>query len=118
MNIQVKRVYDEPSPSDGERVLVDRVWPRGVRKADARLDQWLKDVAPSSDLRKWYGHDQSRWEEFKQRYFRELDGKSELVDRLAQCAGERRVTLLFGAKDREHNNAVALRDYLQGDGRR
>lgn len=118
MNIQVKRVYDEPSPSDGERVLVDRVWPRGVRKADARLDQWLKDVAPSSDLRKWFGHQDSKWAEFKTRYFQELDEKPELVEGLAQRAGERRVTLLFGAKDREHNNAVALRDYLQGDGRR
>lgn len=118
MNIHVKRVYDEPSRSDGERVLVDRIWPRGVRKADARLDQWLKDVAPSSDLRKWYGHDETRWEEFRQRYFRELDGKSGVVEGLVRRAGERRLTLLFGAKDREHNNAVALRDYLQGDGRR
>ena len=113
MNIQVKRVYDEPSRGDGERVLVDRVWPRGVRKADARLDDWLKDLAPSSGLRKWFGHQDSRWDEFKQRYFRELDGKPDLVEGLAQRAGHRRVTLLFGARDRDHNNAVALREYLQ-----
>ncbi|MGA7799908.1 MAG: DUF488 domain-containing protein [Gammaproteobacteria bacterium] len=113
MDIDVKRVYDAPSRGDGERILVDRVWPRGMRKADARLDQWLKEIAPSSALRKWFGHDESKWEEFKRRYFQELDEKSDVVAGLLQRAGKARLTLLFGARDREHNNAVALAHYLK-----
>jgi uncharacterized protein YeaO (DUF488 family) len=105
-------MYDEASRNDGYRVLVDRVWPRGVRKEGAELDEWLKDVAPSSGLRKWFGHDPDRWPEFRSRYFKELADKKDKIGKLRTMAREHRVTLLYGAKDAEHNNAVALRDYI------
>ncbi|HEY4255919.1 MAG TPA: DUF488 domain-containing protein [Candidatus Udaeobacter sp.] len=112
MSIRLKRVYDKPAKSDGYRVLVDRLWPRGVKKNQARIDQWLKDIAPSTKLRKWFGHDPSRWKEFKKRYAAELDDQRDQVEQLARAAKKRTVTLLFGAKDTEHNNAVALKEYL------
>jgi O-6-methylguanine DNA methyltransferase len=110
-SIRVKRVYDRPSRDDGVRVLVDRLWPRGVSKAAARVDAWLKDLAPSAALRTWFGHDPARWSEFRRRYHRELaatDARSELLE----LADGQALTLLFAAKDADHNNAVALRDYL------
>jgi uncharacterized protein YeaO (DUF488 family) len=110
--IRVKRVYDEPSGDDGFRVLVDRLWPRGMKKGDVRVDLWLPDVAPSTALRKWFSHDPSKWEEFKRRYFVELDEKKEVIKRLVEIAREGTLTLLFSARDVEHNQAVALRDYL------
>jgi len=113
MALEVKRIYDEPRPKDGQRILVDRVWPRGVSKSRAQLDEWIKEVAPSGELRKWFGHDPEKWKEFKRRYFRELDAKPGLVDELRRRAAKSRVTLLYGAKDREHNNAIALEEYLQ-----
>lgn len=113
MAIRLKRVHDRPARSDGLRLLVDRVWPRGVSKAEARVDEWLRDVAPSTALRKWFGHDPERWEGFLERYFAELDRSPEAVSAVAEPAREGRVTLLFGARDREHNNAVALRAYLR-----
>ena len=113
MDIAVKRVYDKPANRDGRRVLVDRLWPRGVKKEDARLTGWAKDLAPSDSLRKWFGHDPDRWDEFRRRYFKELNDKSNELSELAEWAEEKRLTLLFGAKDTEHNNAVALREYLQ-----
>jgi uncharacterized protein YeaO (DUF488 family) len=113
MSIQLKRVYDKPAKTDGRRILVDRMWPRGLKKKDARVDEWFKEIAPSAGLRKWFGHDPSRWEEFKKRYFRELDDQLERVEELAQESKKRTVTLLFGTKDTAHNNAVALKDYLQ-----
>jgi uncharacterized protein YeaO (DUF488 family) len=113
MSMQLKRVYDKPAKADGRRILVDRIWPRGLKKKDARVDEWFKEIAPSTGLRKWFGHDPSRWEEFKKRYFRELDNQPERVEELAQESEKRTVTLLFGAKDTDHNNAVALKDYLQ-----
>ncbi len=112
MSVHIKRVYDAPDDSDGERVLVDRLWPRGLTKDAARIDHWLKDVAPSSGLRAWFGHRPERWDEFKRRYFRELDAKSADIDRLHATARRRRVTLLFGTRDMVHNNAAALQEYL------
>lgn len=112
MPIRVKRVYEKASPSDGYRVLVDRLWPRGLSKEEARIDAWLKEIAPSTRLRQWFGHDPSKWSEFKKRYFRELDGRTELVASLAERAKTQTVTLVFAAKDERHNNAQALKEYL------
>jgi uncharacterized protein YeaO (DUF488 family) len=117
MPVQVKRVYDRASRNDGYRVLVDRVWPRGIRKEEAELDEWLKDIAPSTDLRKWFGHDPDKWKEFRNRYFEELSDKKSQVQKLRSLAKERRITLLYGARDGEHNNAVALKDYIERGGR-
>jgi uncharacterized protein YeaO (DUF488 family) len=113
MSIQLKRIYDKPAKADGLRILVDRIWPRGLRKKDAQIDKWLKEIAPSTGLRKWFGHDPSRWAEFKRRYFRELDNHPERVQQIARESTKRTVTLLFGAKDTTHNNAVAFKEYLQ-----
>jgi uncharacterized protein YeaO (DUF488 family) len=108
--LQVKRVYDPPSNDDGIRVLVDRLWPRGLTKATAAVDLWLKDIAPSVTLRRWFNHDPSpsRWSEFTQRYFEELDNKKASIAALAGAVRQGRVTLLFGARDPDHNNAVSL----------
>lgn len=111
--IQCKRVYEEVSPDDGTRVLVDRLWPRGVSKEEAALDAWLKEIAPSDELRQWFDHDPEKWDEFCRRYYTELDAKDELVDSLREEADEGPLTLVYAAKDRQHNNAVALKDYLQ-----
>jgi uncharacterized protein YeaO (DUF488 family) len=111
--IGVKRIYDPPSDGDGVRVLVDRVWPRGVKKEDARLDAWEKDVAPSTELRKWFGHDPAKWDQFRARYHRELDANPDAVARLRAALGRGKATLLYGAKDEQHNNAVALVEYLR-----
>lgn len=113
MTIQLKRVYDPASESDGYRVLVDRLWPRGIRKEKARINLWLKEVAPSAALRKWFGHDPSKWEEFKERYFAELDERIPVVEKLVERAKECNVTLVYSARDAEHNNAVALQEYLK-----
>lgn len=112
MQIEIKRVYEKPSPRDGARVLVDRVWPRGVKKADAAIHHWHKEIAPSTELRKWFGHDPDRWDEFRRRYFRELDGTPAAVDELVSLAKKGRITLVFAARDERHNNAAALREYL------
>jgi uncharacterized protein YeaO (DUF488 family) len=111
--VKLKRAYDPPARSDGRRVLVDRLWPRGISKDELRLDDWLKDVAPSSMLRKWFGHDPAKWCEFKNRYFRELDERSEAIEYLLARGREGTVTLVFGAKDVHHNDAVALKEYLE-----
>lgn len=110
--IKVKRIYDPPDPDDGIRILVDRIWPRGIKKETARIDEWLKEIAPSDELRKWFGHRPERWEEFKRRYFEELDGKGHILGPLLEKLKGQRITLLYSAKDREHNNAVALKVYL------
>jgi uncharacterized protein YeaO (DUF488 family) len=110
--IALKRIYDEPSGDDGFRALVDRLWPRGVKKEEAGLDLWLKEVAPSDELRKWYGHDAGRWNEFKKRYFRELKDHPEEIGILLARAEGGKLALLYAAKDEEHNNAVALKEYL------
>jgi uncharacterized protein YeaO (DUF488 family) len=110
--IHLKRAYDRPEPGDGPRFLVDRIWPRGVKREDLRIEDWLKDVAPSTELRKWFGHDPDRWEEFERRYFAELDEKPEALDPIREAARKGDVTLVYGAKDTEHNQAIALRAYL------
>jgi uncharacterized protein YeaO (DUF488 family) len=113
MPIGLKRAWDPPAESDGYRALVDRVWPRGLTKQALRIDAWLKELAPSTALRKWFGHDPARWEEFRERYFRELDGQGPALEQLARRAAEGQVTLVFAARDSERNNAVALKDYLE-----
>ena len=111
---RLKRVYEPASHTDGFRILVDRVWPRGVSKDEAALGLWLKDVAPSTELRKWFGHKPERWKSFAEKYRAELDRNADTVDRLMEQAREHRtITLLFGAKDETHNQAVVLRDYLR-----
>ena len=111
--LRVKRVYQAPDTEDGVRVLVDRLWPRGLSRERAQIDLWLKEIAPSTALRKWFGHDLDRWQEFKKRYWRELDHQRDQVEKLARETSKRKITLLFGAKDTEHNNAVALKDYIE-----
>ncbi len=111
-DIGIARVQDAPDSTAGARLLVDRVWPRGIARADLRLDAWVRDVAPSTELRKWFGHDPERWEAFRDRYRAELDDNPEAVDRCLGWCRKGTVTLLFAAKDREHNQAVVLRDYL------
>lgn len=112
--IRVKRVYEPHEPDDGKRFLVERLWPRGVRKEALALDGWLKDVAPSDALRRWFGHDPARWGEFRRRYTAELDARPAAWQPLLEAAEDGPVTLLFSARDTEHNNAVALRAYLEG----
>jgi len=117
MKIQLKRAYDEPDSSDGFRVLVDRLWPRGKKKEALRLDLWAKALSPSTELRKWFGHDPSRWPEFRQRYLAELKTpeKKDAIDQLLQAArGYPVLTLVYGAKDTEHNEAVVLQSFLEG----
>ncbi len=113
MKIGLKRVYDSPAKSDGCRVLVDRIWPRGLSKKAAKVDHWLKDIAPSTPLRKWFAHDPEKWGEFRKRYFAELQGKPDAVKQLRMLAKKGTMTLLFGAKDEKHNNATALKEYLE-----
>ncbi len=112
--ITLKRVYDPLSPEDGARVLVDRIWPRGKKREDLQLYEWMKELAPSVELRKWFGHREERWEEFVQRYKQELDApdKRARLRELRQIAGEKGVTLLYSAKDREHNQAIVIKDML------
>jgi len=111
--IQIKRCYEPPSPTDGARFLVDRLWPRGVRKEALRLTGWVQEVAPSQTLRKWFGHDPGRWVEFRKRYFAELTAKRDAWMPILEAVMKGNVTLLFSAHDLEHNNAVALREFLQ-----
>lgn len=113
MDVRIRRAYEGPRRGDGFRVLVDRLWPRGVRRDDLALDAWWKELAPSDALRRWFRHDPSRWEEFKTRYFAELDEAAHAVAPLLERAREGRVTLLYGARDTRHNQAVALREYLE-----
>src|SRR5512142_1536486 len=114
MSIQVKRAYDPPSSRDGARILVDRLWPRGISKEDLKLDTWMKEVAPSNELRKWFHEGNHKWEDFRKRYFKELSAQPEAVAELRKRARGHTVTLLYGSKDTEHNNAVALKEYLEG----
>jgi uncharacterized protein YeaO (DUF488 family) len=111
--IKLKRVYDKRSSTDGVRYLVERLWPRGIKKAELHLDDWIKDVAPSTELRRWFSHDPRKWPEFRRRYFAELDGAPELCEPIRQAARQGTVTLLYSSHDAEHNNAVALKDYVE-----
>jgi uncharacterized protein YeaO (DUF488 family) len=112
MNIKIKRVYEPPDRADGTRVLVDRLWPRGVTKAKAGVDLWLKDVAPSTELRKWFGHDPGKWVKFKSRYRAELKNNDEQVALLRKEIVKGPATLVYGARDEEHNAAVVLQEFL------
>jgi len=113
MSVQIKRVHEPPAPDDGHRVLVDRLWPRGVSKCRARLDCWMKDIAPSNTLRQWFSHRRERWEEFRRAYWEELDAQRERLADLQKLAEQDKVTLLFAAKDEAHNNAVVLQQWLR-----
>ena len=113
MMITLKRAYDSVSPTDGRRFLVERLWPRGVSKAKLRVDAWLKEVGPSTELRKWFSHDPGKWSEFRRRYFRELDSRPEAWQPIVSAARHGRVTLVYSSHDTEHNNAVALQQYLR-----
>jgi len=118
VEIRLKRAYDAPARSDGPRILVDRIWPRGVAKEDADIAHWLKGLAPSTELRKWFGHDADKWSGFCDRYLKKLESDAAVDDlsTLRKLIDEhKRVTLVFAAKDTEHNSAVALRDYIMGD---
>jgi uncharacterized protein YeaO (DUF488 family) len=111
-NIRIKRAYEEPDDEDGTRILVDRLWPRGLTKEKARVDLWLKDVAPSTELRKWFAHDPAKWAEFRSRYLEELKRNKEQLSLLRQEAAKGAVTLVYGAKDQQHNEAVILQKLL------
>lgn len=113
MSIKLKRAYEKPGPEDGLRILVERLWPRGISKEDARLDLWMKDIAPSNELRKWYGHDPAKWAEFKKRYFEELDGEKDAAEELRKAVRGKDVTFVYGSKEEKYNSAAALREYLE-----
>lgn len=111
--LQLKRVYEEPEPADGYRVLTERLWPRGVSKERAALDQWLKSIAPSHDLRKWFDHDPDKWEEFKERYRRELFGSEAVDEMLEIIKNHETVTMVYASRDEEHNSTVLLKEFLE-----
>jgi len=112
MELKIKRVYEQPAKGDGKLILVDRLWPRGLTKEKASIDLWLKDIAPTTELRKWFGHDPDKWKEFKKRYHQELKNNKEQVSILYEQLKKRRVTLLYGAKDEQHNEALVLKEWL------
>ncbi|HET9180122.1 MAG TPA: DUF488 domain-containing protein, partial [Terriglobia bacterium] len=111
--IELKRVYEGRSSSDGKRLLIERLWPRGIKKADLKIDDWIKDAGPSSELRKWFNHDPAKWDGFRQRYFRELDKKPSVWKPILMASEEGTVTLIYSSHDTQHNNAVALAEYLK-----
>jgi uncharacterized protein YeaO (DUF488 family) len=111
-HLRLKRVYEPPSPEDGVRILVDRLWPRGLTKAHAAVDRWLKEIAPSTELRQWFGHDPVRWPEFRRRYAEELHQNIAVLNEIRELARHKTITLVFGAHDDEHNDAVVLREVL------
>jgi uncharacterized protein YeaO (DUF488 family) len=117
-DVRLKRAYEPPADTDGVRVLVDRLWPRGLTKAETAIDHWFRDLAPSQELRRWFAHDINRWNEFRRRYADELKDHQAELDELRRLAREQPVTLVFAARDASHNNAVALRDVLLGEPRR
>ena len=113
-NVRLKRAYERPSADDGTRVLIDRLWPRGVKKADAAIDHWVKELSPSTKLRKWFGHDPARWAEFRRRFTAELHQQADQLRKLRDRARHGRITLVYAAHDELHNDAVVLRDVLLG----
>ena len=114
MAIQLKRAYEKPQKSDGFRVLIDRIWPRGVRKEDLKLDEWLRSLAPSTELRRWFGHDPEKWDQFRKRYFRELDAHPDEIKLLREKMRAGTLTIVFGSREERFNNATALKEYLKG----
>jgi len=113
MSIVLKRVYEKAVPEDGKRILVERLWPRGLKKEDAKIDEWLKELAPSTELRKWYGHDPSKWKEFTRKYWREIKDKKAELSRLSKESSQHRITFVFGSKEEKLNNAAALKEYIE-----
>lgn len=113
MKIKIKRAYESPSDDDGYRILVDQLWPRGISKKKAKIDFWPKELAPSTELRRWYGHDPEKWSEFKSRYFAELDGNPELVNEFLEYVRKGTVTFIYSSKEQRLNNAVALKEYVE-----
>ena len=113
-NVKLKRAYEPAASGDGTRILIDRLWPRGVSRSRLPLDQWMKDIAPSSELRKWFGHDPARWPEFRGRYAKEVRANAELLSQLRALARERPITLVYSARDEKHNDAVVLRALILG----
>jgi uncharacterized protein YeaO (DUF488 family) len=113
IDVRIKRVYEAPDADDGYRVLIDRVWPRGVSRARAKLDEWMRDLAPSTELREWFNHEPDRFRQFRSRYRRELRGHADQLDELRRRGSEGRVTLVYAARDQEHNNAVVLAELLR-----
>lgn len=113
MEIKLKRIYEEPEETDGYRILVDRLWPRGIKKEKAKIDLWAKDIAPSNELRKWFAHDAAKWDAFTKRYKGELNANPEFRNLVSQISSKPVVTILFAAKDTEHNNAVVVRSMLK-----
>ncbi|AVR47175.1 DUF488 domain-containing protein [Christiangramia fulva] len=113
LKLKTKRIYENPANNDGYRLLVDRIWPRGISKEKAQLDEWNKDLAPSDDLRKWFGHQEEKFQEFKERYRKELENCEEELERLREMSKKKRICILYGAKDKEHNQAVVLKDVLE-----
>lgn len=111
--IDIARAYDAPAPDGRFRVLVDRLWPRGVKKEELKLDAWMKELAPSAELRRWFNHDPQRWDEFRKRFFKELQAREDGIAQLRKAAGKQSVLLLYGARDEKHNNAVALKEFLE-----
>lgn len=116
--IKIKRIYDPPEKGDGFRIFIDRLWARGLKKEEAKLDLWLKDLGPSDELRKWFSHDPAKWEEFKKRFFEELDAKQKSINTIREKEKHGTVTLLFGSKEERFNNAVAMLEYLKKKPRR
>ena len=112
--IKLKRAYERPDLGDGTRILVDRLWPRGIKKADAAIDRWLRDIAPSAELRRWFGHRPERWPEFRRRYLAELQERQELIEEIRKAARGGPVTLVYAARDEAHNDAVVLKELLTG----
>ena len=113
MKIKIKRVYEEPDPGDGSRILVDRLWPRGMTKEKARVDLWLKEVAPSSELRKWFAHEPEKWKKFRVHYETELRHNEHLLEMLVRKARQGPITLLYAARDEKHNEALVLKEFLE-----
>jgi len=113
MPILLKRAYEKPSAEDGKRILVERLWPRGLRKENAKIDEWLKELAPSTELRKWYGHDPTKWAQFKEKYWNELTDKKDDLSELAKESGQHTITFVFGSKEEKLNNAAALKEFIE-----
>ncbi len=113
MPILLKRVYEKPSPEDGKRVLVERLWPRGLKKEDSKIDEWLKDLAPSTELRKWYAHDPSKWTQFKEKYWKELEQNEDQLSKLSKESKQHTITFVFASKEEKLNNAAALKEYIE-----
>ena len=113
--LQIKRVYEPAAKADGKRFLVERLWPRGIKKSDLKIDEWLKEAAPSTELRKWFNHDPAKWKEFKRRYWAELKKHPEMWQGILEAASKGSVTLLFSSHDAEHNNVVALKEFLESN---